>query len=246
MDRADRLPFFELLDHTCEAINMREPMTAGAKAIIFEDLAAYPFEVVKLALQAHRKDPQRGQWQPNTSHIEHQILRRMPVQWVAADEAWGLIPKWQPPGKMATAAGTVDDWRTAGWPLCLLNQVTAEALKAAAPFMERKRPEETAGRMAFKGAYERGVEREKLAGRGPRWFISGEVGDDSRRDDLAAEAARLGYQNVQGLPFAPPAAPLQLEYEKPAAPTPAGRKALAALKSFTFKSMPLLLDERSK
>jgi hypothetical protein len=234
MHANDRMRFFELLDHTCESINMREPMTGGAKAIIFDDLAAFPFEVVKLALQAHRKDPQRGQWQPNTAHIEWQIRRRMPVQWVAADEAWGLIPKWQAPGKLATPSGAVDDWRAAGWPLCLMNQVTAEAIKAAAPMMERKRPDEVSARMAFKGAYDRGVEREKLAGRAPMWFISGDVGDEGRREDLQQEAARLGYLTVQGLPFAPPAAAPQLGHTT-TADRAKFKEALAGLK---MKSLP--------
>lgn len=234
MDRADRNAFFALLDATCEAISMRDPITGPAKALIFEDLAQYPFEVVRLALKAHRMDPARGQWQPNTAHIEHQIQRRMPVQWVSADEAWGLIPKWQPPSKLSTPSGMVDDWRTAGWPLCLLNQATAEGIKAAAPMMELRKPDAVAGRMAFKGAYERAVEREKLAGNPPMWFISGEIGDDGRRDDLQQQAVQLGYLNVKGLPFAAPAAMPLLSPPSPEQRAKL-REALAGLK---MKSLP--------
>jgi len=190
MEEHEKLPFFELLDATCEAISMRTPMTAGAKVLLWEDLERYPFDLVRAALAAHRQDKDRGQWQPNTAHIEYQIDRRRRNTWLGADEAFARLSF---------------DERVP----VLLNQVTAAALAVAAPFMEQARPDQNAARMAFRACYDRLVEQEKLARRGPQHWIS-PAGTQEAREALQAEAARLGYLNMQGKPFAAPEAALQL------------------------------------
>ncbi|MES2349113.1 MAG: hypothetical protein V4641_16250 [Pseudomonadota bacterium] len=213
MRNGDAEAFWKLLDATQEGINNREPLSADAKLLMFEDLAEYSFETVKQAMRAHRKDPQRGQWSISVAHIEHQIQRRMPVQWLAADEAFARI--------------TFDDSQPA-----LLNQVTAAALAVAAPFMEQQRPDHNAARMAFRACYDRLVAVEKLAGQLPQYFISG-GGSAEARQAVQDEAARLGYLNVAGLPFAPAQAAPQLGYSKaPAA-------ALEQLRGFGVKAVPL-------
>lgn len=226
--------FFELLDDVFDLMGKTPAakiISAGAKAMFFRAVAEHPLEEVRAALDHHAST---GTFTPVPKDVNSYIEARRPVVWISADEAWGLIPKWNPPGKLATANGVTDDWRTAGWPLCLMNQATAEALKAAAPMMERKRPDEVAARMAFKGAYERAVEREKLARRPPLWFISGELGGDGRREDLQAEAARLAYRNVAGLPFSAPAAAPRLMGPS----TEQRAKLAAALAGLKIKPVP--------
>lgn len=215
MEADEKMKFFELLDATCDAISMRQPLTGAAKALIWEDLERYPFELVRAALAAHRQDKDRGQWQPNTAHIEYQIDRRRRNNWLSADEAFAKL--------------SFDE----GAPL-LLNQVLAAALAVAAPFMAQRRPDPNAARMAFRACYERLVEQEKLARRAPNWWIS-PGGSEEARQALQGEAARLGYLNVQGLPFSPPAAAPQIGYE---APRHAPPSALEALHAFKPKALP--------
>lgn len=212
MEAADRVAFFQLLDDTCDAINMRQPLSSGAKAIMWEDLERYPFDLVRAALAAHRQDTERGQWQPNTAHIEHQINRRRRNNWLPADEAFARL-SFDP-----------------GAPL-LLNQVTAQAHAIAAPFMEQRRPDLNAARMAFRACYERLVEREKLDRQPPKYFIS-PAGSQEARDALQQEAASQGLLTMTGKPFSAPVQVAQLGYSRP----PAG--ALEALKNFQAKALP--------
>ncbi len=212
MEADEKLKFFELLDATCDAISMRQPLTGGAKALMWEDLERYPFELVRAALAAHRQDPQRGQWQPNTAHVEYQIDRRRRNNWLSADEAFARL--------------SFDERAPV-----LLNQVTAAALAVAAPFMEQQRPDQNAARMAFRACYDRLVAVEKLERRPPGHWIS-PAGTPEAREALQTEAARLGLLKIDGTPFAaPPAAP-QLDYSAP----PAG--ALEELRSFSAKALP--------
>lgn len=186
MEADEKNKFFDLLDATCDSISMRQPLTGGAKALMWEDLERYPFELVRAALAAHRQDKDRGQWQPNTAHVEYQIDRRRRNNWLSADEAFARM--------------SFDE----SAPM-LLNQVTGAALAVAAPFMVGRRPDQNAARMAFRACYDRLVEQEKLHRRAPNHWVS-PAGSQQARDELAAEAARLGYLNVQGLPFKAPAA----------------------------------------
>lgn len=205
MEAADRLPFFELLDATCEAISMRQPMTAGAKVLLWEDLERYPFDLVRAALAAHRQDEQRGQWQPNTAHVEYQINRRRKNNWIGADEAFARL--------------TFDESQP-----CILNQATAAALAVAAPFMEQARPDQNAARMAFRACYDRIVAQEKLARQPPRHWVS-PAGSQEAQAAVREEGIRLGLLNAT---WAPPAAP---QLGAPSAADRAKfREALAGLK----------------
>lgn len=217
MEAADRLPFFELLDATCDAISMKAPLSAGAKTLMWEDLERYPFELVRAALAAHRQDKDRGQWQPNTAHVEYQIDRRRRNNWLSADEAFARL--------------TFDE----SAPM-LLNQVTAGAYAVAAPFMEQRRPDQNAARMAFRACYDRLVEQEKLGRRAPNYWIS-PAGTQEARAALQSEAARMGLLTVKGVPFAAPATALQLGNSTP----PPG--AMEALRGFSLKSLPLPGEE---
>lgn len=155
MNQHDRLPFFELLDLTYDMIGVgpAKIISPAAKAMFFTDLERYPLELISGSLAAHRADPERGKFTPKVADIVYQIERRRKVAWLSADEAWSQVPK------IEGQAG-------------LLNDVTAQALAVAQQFLNLPRPDLTAARMAFKGCYERLVERAKLERRGPVYFVS--------------------------------------------------------------------------
>lgn len=225
MEAADRLPFFELLDATCDAIRMGYPLSAGAKAIMFEDLEKYPFQLVKAALAAHRRDTKRGQYQPNTSHVEHQIAIATVGQWPSANEAWGRVSKPGAVVKIMRDGKLRNDYREVDPAPCLMNQVTAAALQSAMPQLEAG--DIIPARVTFIATYDRLVEREKQAGALPRYWVS-PGGTPEEQAAVRDEGIRLGLLNAT---WAPAAAP-QLGYSNP---PPGAREALAG---FRLKSMP--------
>jgi hypothetical protein len=155
MNANDRMAFFELLDLTYDMIGVGagKIISPAAKAMFFQDLERYPLDLISGSLAAHRQDPERGKFTPKVSDIVYQIERRRRVSWLSADEAWAQVPKAEgQPG--------------------LMNDVTAQALAVANQFLALPRPDMTAARMAFKGCYERLVERAKIERRGPMYFVS--------------------------------------------------------------------------
>lgn len=210
----DARDFYALLDSTYDLIGVgaAKVISAPSKAMFFEDLQQYPLEMIKGALRAHRQDPERGKFTPKPADIVFQIERRRAVLWVTADEAWAKVPKSEgQPG--------------------LLNDVTAQALAVAMPFLTQAKPDQTAARMAFKGCYERLAERAKLERRPPKYFVS-PGGSFEEQQAVVDEGVR------QGLLHAPePAAPIQQIENKPR--TPGAKPDLKALLlSLQPKTMP--------
>ena len=204
MHSQDAPEFFKLLDATYELTGRgQKVLSAAARAMFFQDLQEYPWEWVQKAFEAHRKDAERSKFgPPNPGDIRHQIEIRMPVQWIGANEAWALMPK---------------DEQTSA----VLNQVTAKALAAAARIIATEG--ETAARMAFRDAYERGVATEKLAGRKPEYFFSAsQGGSEEEKLGVMQEGVRLGLLPTTVLPVVQ-----QLEHAPPSA---AARAALLAYK----------------
>jgi hypothetical protein len=192
---------YDLLGKTPQA----KVISAGSKALFFSALAQYPMADVRNALSAHVRE---GTFTPVPNDIKTQIERRQAVQWIGADEAWAQVPK------LETEPG-------------LLNQVTSCALAAAAEFLDMPRPDMVAARMAFKQAYDRLVDQEKLAGRAPRYWVS-PAGSIEAQNEVRQEGIRLGLLNTT---WAPPAAP-QLGNSTP----PPG--AMEALRGFSPKALP--------
>lgn len=213
MNQADAQAFFELLDVTYDVIGVgpAKIISPAAKAMFFEDLERYPLDLIKAALSAHRGDPVRGKFTPKPADVIYQIERRRKVAWLSADEAWAQVPKVEgQPG--------------------LMNDVTAQALAVAQQFMTLARPDLTAARMAFKGCYDRLVERAKLERRGPVYFVS-PGGSPEEMQAVTEEGVRMG------LLAAPAQEPhLQLENRKR---TPGAKPDLKALLlSLNPKTMP--------
>jgi hypothetical protein len=174
MNQQDAQAFFELLDATYDVIGVgpAKIISPGAKAMFFEDLERYPLDLIRASLAAHRQDPERGKFTPKPADIVYQIERRRKVSWLSADEAWSQVPKIEgQPG--------------------LLNDVTAQALAVAQQFLTLPRPDLTAARMAFKGCYDRLVERAKLERRGPVYFVS-PGGSFDEQQAVVDEGVRMG------------------------------------------------------
>lgn len=190
--------FFELLDATFDLMGKTpaaKVVSPTAKALFFRALEQYPIEQVRAGFEAHIRE---GTFTPVPNDIAQQIERRMPVQWIAADEAWARIPKPATPRKFKDWQGkTAIDYRSAEWPPCILNQVTVQALAVAAPMLEAG--DEIAARMAFRSCYDRLVEQERLHRRAPANFIS-PGGSHEERQALAAEGVRLGLLPMSHAP----------------------------------------------
>lgn len=213
MDKQDFKEFAELLDVTYDLIGKTaaaKVISAGAKAMFFEDLERYPLDLIRAALSAHRTDPAVGQYTPSPAHVIAQIEKRRVVAWLSADEAWAQVPKLESqPG--------------------LLNDVSAEALAVAAPLLAGG--DETGARMAFKGAYTRLVEKAKLDRRGPKYWLS-PGGTFEEQQAVRDEGVRQGL-----LPAPPPhPAPPLLDTSARTFGTKPDLKAL--MLSLQSKSMP--------
>lgn len=199
MNQSDAARFFELLDLTYDMIGVGagKIISPAAKAMFFQDLERYPLDLIEGALAAHRQDPKRGSFTPKVSDITYQIERRRRVLWLPADEAWARISK---PGKPVKQKNGKINYGAAEPGPCLLTNEIAQALAAATPLLEAG--DDIAARMAFKGCYDRLVERAKLERRGPVYFVS-PGGSFEEQQAVVDEGVR------QGLLAAPaPTAPL--------------------------------------
>jgi len=208
MDNRDFNEFREVMRDARDTIGQGEQYTEGSLDLMFAALADLTLSQIKQALVDHINDKINGKWRPNASYIRAQVERRQPVQWIGADEAWAQVPK------LETEPG-------------LLNQVTSCALAAAAEFLDIPRPDMNAARMAFRAAYDRLVEQEKLARRPPRYWVS-PAGSIEAQNAVRDEGIRLGLLNAT---WAPAAAP-QLGNSTP----PPG--AMEALRGFSLKALP--------
>ena len=215
MNQQDAQAFFELLDLTYDMIGVGagKVISPAAKAMFFQDLERYPLELIAGSLAAHRADPERGKFTPKVADIVYQIERRRRVSWLSADEAWSQVPKVEgQPG--------------------LMNDVTAQALAVAQQFLDLPRPDLTAARMAFKGCYERLVERAKLERRGPVYFVS-PGGSYEEQQAVLMEGVRQGLLTAQVQEV------MMLAHQHEGRRTPGAKPDLKALMlSLNTKEMP--------
>jgi hypothetical protein len=154
---------FETFSQAYEtAWSFHKQITPQAISMAFDLLKDHSINNVLGGLKAHCLDPVRGQFPPKPADIIAQIERRMP-QRVSADEAWTMLPH--------------DESDTVVW-----TDEMAEAYSIA-----KKEPDSTASRMAFRSAYDRIVERNKVQGIRPKWIYS--VGWDTEKRCIALQAA---------------------------------------------------------
>lgn len=151
---------------------MGQAISPTAAAVMAKDLQAYPASLVVEALTRVRRES-KGRF--TLAAVIEQLDRLQPDGRPGVEEAWAMIPKDE--------HGSV-----------VMTEEMAEAYGIAAPLLNEG--EATAARMAFKEAYARIVERNKLAGVSPKWFPS--LGRDKEmRTTVLQEAVRLGRIGVE-------------------------------------------------
>lgn len=164
MRQSDLAPFSDLLDAIWGLKGAPAP-TGVQKAMFFRALAAHPLEEVRAGLDAHLRDPKRGQFLPMPADVIAQIQGI-----VAGDGRPGVEEAW------ATAFRAIDEAATVVW-----TAEMAEAFGIARPLVLAG--DEVAGRMAFKEAYSRLVARAREDRVAPSW--SATLGHDAEARNAA-------------------------------------------------------------
>lgn len=145
---------------------MQAEVSPVSLVVMAEDLQAYDQKLVMQAISRFRKESSRF----SLHGIISQIEKIDPNRRISADEAWALYPHDE-----ATSA-------------VITNEI-AEAMGIAQSLLNEG--DKVGARMAFKTAYERITENNKIQGLEPKWFPS--LGRDaSGREQVINEAVRLG------------------------------------------------------
>lgn len=145
---------------------MGATISPNALAVMAKDLGEYDEILVLRSLQSFRKECSRFSLDGIIKHIE----KNLPNKRLLSDEAWAIYPKDE------TSSAVITD-------------EIAEAMQSAQPLLDDG--DKIGARMAFKQAYERVTERNKLEGRKPKWFAS--LGTEKTGREIAVkEAVRLG------------------------------------------------------
>jgi len=132
-------------------------------------LSCYDFADVEIAFSRYLKSAE-GRFSPKPASIIAIINAMRPDGRPGVDEAWAMIPR--------------DECVSA-----VITEEMAESYGIAKPLLDDG--DQVAARMAFKDAYGRIVEKNKIAGIAPKWFPS--LGSDPMmRETVLAEAVRLG------------------------------------------------------
>jgi hypothetical protein len=169
MREPDYPHFAKLLDQVCGLLGKGSyKPDAQATAIWFRTLAAYDLEAVRMAFDAHVRDPQRGRFVPVPADIIAKIVAQDGRP--NGDEAWAIAVKSS--DESASVAWTDD---------------IAEAWGIALPVWQAG--DEVGARMAFKDAYDR-ITRDRQ-GTPVNWWAS--LGDDrAEREAVVKQAAATG------------------------------------------------------
>jgi hypothetical protein len=152
-------------------------VSPAMKRLYFDDLSAWPMEVIEAAMAAHRRSADSGRFFPKPADLIAQIQLFRAAGRLSKDEAWAL------------AMGSFDEAAT----VCLTDEML-EAVAVAAPVWAVG--DKVAARMAFKDAYERITGERRERGQAPVWTLS--LGwDVERRATAAQEALRLGRMSAE-------------------------------------------------
>ena len=162
-------------------------LSKGAMIFIEQELAKYPDNVAMSALSRTAKEC-KGRF----SLAE--VLSRIDDGRLSADEAWTLVP--------------MDEDTTTVW----TNEMS-EAWGACRDLIDH---DKIAARMAFKGAYDRIVIRNKNKGISPHWQVSLGFDKDGRVEPItnAVQLGRIGKNSAIGFLPEYKEEILAIEYEK--------------------------------
>lgn len=147
-------------------------LSSGESDMWWEALLPYDFAWIKKATVLHRQHPERGRFSPLPADLIAVIEERVRAAWPSADEAW------------ATALQASDESTTVIW-----SEESARALVVAKPILDMG--DKVGARMAFKGAYDRELQRALREVRAPVIQIS--LGHDAQgRIDVLEHAVSTG------------------------------------------------------
>lgn len=162
----DKGQFAKIIRTTMQVCGGEIP-DADVLRVWWSALLQYSIEDVSAAFSRYAT---RGKFPPKPADILEILDKIKPDGRPSADEAWAIAPKTE------DASAVISD-------------EMAEALSVAQPLIESR--DLIAARMAFKAAYERAVEANKLRGIPPKWFPS--LGSNPHeRERAIADAVRLG------------------------------------------------------
>lgn len=138
-------------------------LSATSRAMMAEELAAYPLDSVLESLSRCRKELR-------TRLTLAEVIRRIQDGRPGAEEAWASMPRTE-------------------WESAMLTAESAEALHAAQSLIDGG--DEVAARMCFREVYERAVAKARADGIPVKWEFSAGWKREGRAPVLA-EAVRLG------------------------------------------------------
>jgi hypothetical protein len=175
--------FNALMDDAADMLG-RDKLGERQLGLHFAALADHSLPMVRAALLAHMRDPQRGRFMPTPADVIAQIavLREQDGR-PGVEEAWAVCVRSQ------------DEAETVVW-----TQEMAQAWGVARAVL----PDEVGARMAFKEAYQRLMAEARRIGDRPVWTAS--LGSDlQRRRAVVAEALAAKRLPISELPLALPA-----------------------------------------
>ena len=163
---SEKMEFAALLGITMRTLRGEVP-DVDVLRLWWSALCRYELQAVRAALSQYTM---RGKFAPVPADILEILDKAFPDGRPGPDEAWSMVPRDE-----ATSA--------------VLNDEIGEAMQAARPLLNEG--DQIAARMAFKEAYTRIVDRNKLAGLKPKWFPS--LGHDPEgREHVLNDAVAKG------------------------------------------------------
>lgn len=203
-------PFVQLLDDAFSLNPNWKPLAPNGKALFFKALEQFPLEVVRAAMTAHIRDPQRGKFQPAPADLIAQIEAAQGGDGrPGVDEAWAM------------SLAAMDEAETVVW---------TEEMSAAFSVCRAvlATGDKIGARMAFKDAYLRLVTEANRQHKSVKWHVS--LGTDAgRRTDAISKAQVAGLL---------PAAQAQALLPAPAVREEVDHAGLARLKEELKKLTP--------
>lgn len=172
MRESDKAKFLKMMQATLAVYD--KTATTETVGLWWNLLGCYEFSDVELAFVQYLKSTE-GRFSPKPASIISIIDAMRPDGRPGVDEAWAMIPR--------------DEYASA-----VMTEEMAEAYGIAKPLLDEG--DQVAARMAFKDAYSRIVEKNKLAGIAPKWFPSLGI-DSAMRETVITEAVRLGRIGVE-------------------------------------------------
>lgn len=168
MVEQDFKEFAEVLDDAFSLNPKWARLDPRGKALFFKALEAYSIQTFRLAITAHIRDPNRGQFQPTPADIVAQVENNQSAKRPGVEEAW------------AVSYPCISELETVVW-----TEEMRDAFAICRPLLDAG--DHVAARMAFKDAYNRMSSEAVRAGRSAKWEVS--CGHDPEKRALTIRQA---------------------------------------------------------